>query len=70
VRAVMQPVSGTFELRRRRHRSDAVPEATRRPRREASPAEFDAAAFRSRLGAPDLPEGVEVGEREAVSLTR
>ncbi len=70
MRAVMQPVSGTFELRRQRHSSEE-PAAGRRPKRE-TPAGFEAvavAAIRSSEAAAS-GEAVERGKREVLPLTR
>lgn len=67
MRTVMQPVSGTFELRRQRHSGEEMPAKGKRAKR-LTPAGFEALAP-VRYGEA-APEGVERGEREVVPLPR
>ncbi len=69
MRTVMQPVSGTFELRRQRHSSEETPPAGRRPKRQIS-AGFEAVAMAVAPVRSGEAQAVERGQREVVPLPR
>ncbi len=65
----MQPVSGTFELRRQRHSGEETPAAGRRPKRE-TPAGFEAVAVATVRTSEAAHAAVERSEREVLPLPR